>query len=135
MNAGASAPAFFLPEQGVVMHPFAHTALRAAAICGALILGMPAQAQESSDRNLPAATVQRQAAEIARGDPPRWFQEDVTTAERLRTVRKEIAAGLQENLGACRSLPAAERSACAKQARAIYQQEMAGARGMAMAGH
>jgi hypothetical protein len=55
-------------------------------------------------------------------------------AARLRTIRKETAAGLQENLGACKSAPAAERSACVKEARAIYQLEMAGAKARAASG-
>lgn len=110
------------------------TIVRAALACGAMVLAMFAQAQVTGDQNLPAAVVNQQAAEIARGDPPRWHQEDSTMAARLQTIRKETAAGLQENLGACRSLPAAERPACVKEARAIYQLEMAGARARAMSG-
>jgi hypothetical protein len=112
-----------------------HTILRAAVACGAMVLAMLAQAQVTGgDQNLPAAVVNQQAAEIARGDPPRWHLEDSTLAARLQTIRKETAAGLQENLGACRRLPAAERAACVKEARAIYQLEMAGAKARAMAG-
>lgn len=111
-----------------------HTILRAALACGVMVLAMVAQAQVSGDQNLPPAVVAQQAAEIARGDPPRWHQEDSTVAARLQTIRKETAAGLQENLGACRSQPAAERAACIKEARAIYQLEMAGARARAMSG-
>jgi len=111
-----------------------HILLRAAVACGAMLLAMQAQAQVSGDQNMPAAVVNQQAAEIARGDPPRWHMEDTTMAARLQTIRKETAAGLQENLGACRRLPASERGPCMKEARAIYQQEMAGARARAMSG-
>jgi len=111
-----------------------HTILRAALACGAVVLAMVAQAQVSGDKNLPSAVVYQQEAEIAKGDPPRWHQEDSTVAARLQTIRKETAAGLQENLGACRNGPAADRPACIKEARAIYQQEMAGARARAMSG-
>lgn len=112
-----------------------NTLLRAAVACGAMILAMQAQAQVTGgDQNLPAAVVQQQAAQIARGDPPRWHVEDTSMAARLQTIRKETAAGLQENLGACRNGPAAERPACIKEARAIYQQEMAGAKARAMSG-
>jgi hypothetical protein len=111
-----------------------HTILRAALACGAVVLAMVAQAQVSGDKNLPAAVVNQQAAEIARGDPPRWHKEDSTVAARLQTIRKETAAGLQENLGACRTGPAAERASCIKEARAIYQQEMASARERATSG-
>jgi hypothetical protein len=98
-----------------------------------LLVLSAAYAQESSDQNIPAATVRQQAAEIAKGDPARWFREDATAAARLRTLHKEIAAGLQEAQGNCKRQPAAERSACMKEARATYQQEMAGARAQAMA--
>lgn len=114
-------------------HP-EHTILRAALACGAVVLAMVAQAQVSGDQNLPPAVARQQEAEIAKGDPPRWHREDSTVAARLQTIRKETAAGLQENLGACRNGPAAGRAACIKEARAIYQQEMAGARARAMAG-
>lgn len=102
-----------------------------AAAC--LLILSAAQAQESSDQNVPAATARQQAAEMARGDPARWFREDATAAARLRTLQKEIGAGLQEAQGNCRRMPAAERSACNKDARATYQQEMAGARARVIA--
>ncbi len=96
-----------------------------------LVMASP-EAQESRDSNVPPATAAKQAAEIARGDPPRWYHEDRTLQARLRTLHKEIGAGLQEAQGACRSLPAAERGACLREARAAYQRDMAGARAQAM---
>ena len=110
--------------------PFVRAALCAAAC---LITMGSAQAQQSSDQNVPAATARQQAMEISRGDPSRWFREDATAAARLRTLHKEIAAGLQEAQGNCRRMPTAERAACNKEARAIYQQEMAGAKAQVMA--
>ena len=110
-----------------------HTPLRALLAGAALLLAVTAQAQESSDRNVPPATARKQAAEISRGGPARWEQPDTSVAARLRTIRKETAAALQENLGNCRAQPAAERSTCAREARDIYRQEMAGARARAMA--
>ncbi len=108
--------------------------LRSACALAAMVIAMSAaQAQESTDQNIPAATVRQQHAEIARGDPARWYREDLSSAERLRSLHKEIGAALQEAQGACRALPAAERGACIKEARAIYQQEMAGARAQAAA--
>jgi len=115
--------------------------LRSAAGVGALFLALSAQAQStpvqagpaSSDANLPPATLRHQKAEIARGDPARWSQENTSTSARLRTIHKEIAAGLQESLGACRRMAASERRACQAEARAIYKQEMAGARTRALA--
>ena len=88
---------------------------------------------ESSDSNVPPATARKQAAEVASGGPARWDREDTTMAARLRTVHKEIAAGLQEAQGNCRRMATAERSACMKEARAIYSREMAGARARVMA--
>ena len=108
--------------------------LRALLVGAALLLAVSAQAQESSDQNVPRATAQKQAAEVSRGGPARWEQPDLSVAERLRTIRKETAAGLQENLGNCRAQPPAERSACVREARDIYRQEMAGARARAMSG-
>jgi hypothetical protein len=105
----------------------------------ALLAAAAAQAQttvpepSSTDTNVPPATAQKQVSEISRGDPARWYREDLTVAARLRTLQKEIAAGLQEAQGACRKLPAAERADCLAEARATYKQDMAGARAQAMA--
>lgn len=90
-------------------------------------------AHESSDSNVPPATQRKQAAEVASGGPARWNQEDATMAARLRTVQKEIGAGLQEAQGNCRRMATSERAACLKEARAIYNREMAGARERVMA--
>ena len=86
----------------------------------------------STDSNVPPATAAKQAREIAHGDPSRWFREDATMAARLRTLQKEIGAGLQEAQGACRKLAAAERAGCMSEARATYQKDMAGARAQLM---
>ena len=116
------------------MHQPEHFVQRVLFACGALVLAISAQAQVSTDANVPPSTARQQAAEIARGDPARWHQEDNTMAARLRTIRKETAAALQENLGVCRSGPAAERASCIKEARATYQLEMAGAKARAASG-
>lgn len=110
--------------------PFLRTLLGACALLAAI---GAAQAQQSTDSNVPPATAQIQAREIARGDPARWFREDASMAQRLRTLRKEIGAGLQESQGACRKMAAPERAACMKQARATYNRDMAGARAQVMA--
>jgi hypothetical protein len=112
----------------------AHFFRRAVFACGALAVVAAAHAQVSTDANVPPATARKQTLEIARGDPARWQQEDTTPAARLRTIRKEIAAGLQENLGVCKAGPATERAACVKEARATYQLEMAGAKARAAGG-
>ena len=115
------------------MHQSKKFLARAALCAGTVLLALSAQAQQpvSSDSNVPAATARKQAAEVANGGPARWNTEDVTVEARLRTIRKEAAAGLQENLGNCRAMPAAERGACTREARASYAEEMAGARARA----
>ena len=131
-------------------HSVYTVAARAAITCAGLVLALSAQAQNttssttsvqaptlpkvSTDANVPPATARKQEAELARGGPFRWNEEDVTPAARLRTIRKETAAALQENLGVCKADPAAERSACMKEARDTYQQEMAGAKARATSG-
>ncbi|NHZ91935.1 hypothetical protein F2P45_23435 [Massilia sp. CCM 8733] len=114
------------------------TSMLRATLAAACLLGMPFASahlpQTSTDQNVPAATARQQAAEIARGDPARWTREDVTPEARLRTLRKEMGAALQEAKGACRALPVSERSACNKEAQANYQKDMAGARAQAAAG-
>ena len=107
---------------------------RAAFACGAFAVLISAHAQVSTDANVSPATARQQETKIARGDPSRWHQEDATLAARLRTIRKETAAALQENLGACRSLAASARPACVKEAWATYQLEMAGAKARARSG-
>jgi hypothetical protein len=94
-----------------------------------------AQDAPSSDSNVPVATAQKQARELSRGDPSRWFRDDATMAQRLRTLQKEIGAGLQEAQGACRKMTTAERAGCMKDARSTYQHDMAGARAQVMAEH
>ena len=97
-----------------------------------LLVASSSDAQESRDSNLPPAVVAQQKAEIRHGDPARWFQEDRTLQARLKTLHKEIAAGLQEAKGACRTLPAADRSACLNEAKLAYEHDMANARSQAM---
>lgn len=110
-----------------------HPRLRALAAAGLFALACGAHAQTtlaptSTDSNVPPATAQKQAREIAQGDPARWFREDPSAAAALRRLHKEIGAALQEAQGACRKLPASERAACMSEARANYQKDMAGAK-------
>lgn len=91
------------------------------------------QDQPSTDRDVPPAAAAKQAAEIARGDPARWYKEDKTFAAHLRTLQKEIGAAQAEALTACRSLPAGERAGCVRDARATYRHDMSSARSLAMA--
>lgn len=96
---------------------FHHIAGGLAMACAALL----AQAQD----NTPPQNVQLQQKEIAKGDPARWYQEDATSAEQTRTLRKEIGAALAESTNACKKGPASERDACIREARETYKQDMA----------
>ncbi|NML61707.1 hypothetical protein HHL21_11570 [Massilia sp. RP-1-19] len=125
MLAAAAAPAQTTPP--------ADTTSASATASASAQVDATAKPQDSSDQNIPPATARKQAAEVATGDPQRWYREDATAAARLRTIQKEIAAGLQEAQGNCRRQLTAERTACLKDARAIYQKEMAEARSRAMA--
>jgi hypothetical protein len=87
-----------------------------------------AAAQTSNDAMVAPAAASKQAREIARGDPVRWYREDATTQQRWRTRQKEIGAALDEAKNACRQGPAAERSSCLKAAQETWKEEMAAAR-------
>jgi hypothetical protein len=87
--------------------------LLAAGACGL------AQAQTT-----PPEVAAHQRQELARGDPARWYQDDATTPEQLRNLRKEISAALQEATTACKRGPASERAGCMKEAQANYKHDM-----------
>ena len=53
---------------------------------------------------------------------------DLTPQQLYRTAVREAGGGLQLNLGACKDLAVVERPACTREAREIYQREMAAAR-------
>lgn len=118
--------------------PFILRALAGATLLCAALGSAQAQSSApnpSTDANVPPATAQKQARELAQGDPARWFREDPSAAASLRRLQKEIGAALQEAQGACRKLPAAERSSCMSEARATYNKDMAGAKAQVMAEH
>jgi len=101
------------------------TMLRGAVLGAFLAAGAPlALAQASTDANVPAAAASKQAREIAHGDPVRWYKEDATRQERMRTRQKEIGAALDEARNACKNGAAGERQACLKTAQATYEEEM-----------
>jgi hypothetical protein len=87
-----------------------------------------ALAQTSNDAMVAPAAASKQAHEIARGDPVRWYREDATTQQRWRTRQKEIGAALDEAKNACRQGPAQERASCLKAAQETWKEEMATAR-------
>jgi hypothetical protein len=98
-------------------------ALLASAGAGAQTTGQ-AQGQAHDDSTVGKAVASKQAGEIQRGDPARWYRDDASRQARLRTLQKEIGAAYQEAKNACRDRAASERGACLKEARAAYEQDM-----------
>ena len=99
-------------------------AIALAAVLGTAAAGACAQAQTHDDSTVDKAVAVKQAGEIRRGDPGRWYREDPSRPARLRTLQKEIGAAYEEAKHACRETAAAGRGACLKEARASYEQEM-----------
>lgn len=106
--------------------------LRVALVACALgASAIPALAQtEGSDRAVPAAVASKQKAEIARGDPKRWYKESNSDQARLQIQKKEINAAYTEAKNACRKGEAGSRSQCLKDARVAYEQDMRNAKGL-----
>jgi len=96
-----------------------HHYLGLAALCAAALSGTAAQAQQ------PPLPPQNAADGPQASDPQRWYVDDATRQEQLRTLRKEIGAARDEAQKQCRQLPASDRGACLKDADTTYQQDMA----------
>ncbi len=99
-----------------------------ALLAGLLGAAAPLALAQSSDANVPPAAASKQAREMARGDPVRWYREDTTRQERMRTRQKEIGAALDEAKNACKQGPASERASCLKAAQDTWRREMAALR-------
>ena len=68
-------------------------------------------------------------------DPQRWYVDDATRQEQLRTLRKEIGAALQEAQKQCKSMAAPDRDSCMKDAHDTYQHDMSNAEQLREAAH
>ncbi|MFS2028369.1 hypothetical protein ACL58G_18965 [Massilia sp. GER05] len=64
---------------------------------------------------------------MAAKDPARWTQGDKTKAQRMATLKKEINAAYAEQQTACKKKSSAKRASCLKEARMVYQRDMASA--------
>ncbi|QOY95990.1 hypothetical protein IM543_09230 [Massilia sp. UMI-21] len=84
----------------------------------------PTPPRTNGDAVVAPLAAAKQAREISQGDPARWYREDGSPQARLRTLQKEIGAALQEAENACKKAAAAERTACLREARAIYQRDL-----------
>lgn len=65
-------------------------------------------------------------------DPARWYVEDATPQAKFQTMKKEVDAAYKEAMTECKAMPAADRGACMKDARAIFQADMASAKSVLM---
>jgi hypothetical protein len=91
--------------------------------CG-VMMACAAFASQAQSHTTPPENRELQHAEIAKGDPARWSQEDATPEAKARTLRKEIGAALAEAQIACKKGPAAERKGCEQEARATYKRDI-----------
>jgi hypothetical protein len=112
-------------------------AVLAAALC---VTSLAAGAQTAGaragddDSSVPPAVADKQRAEIAKGDPARWTTGDNSTEARLKTLKKEIGAAYAQAKIECGKMSKAERADCLKEARRIYEHDMAAAPQMAKGG-
>jgi hypothetical protein len=95
-----------------------------AALFAAATMATASAAQAQDDSTVGKAVAAKQASEIRRGDPARWYREDPNRQARLRTLQKEIGAAYEEAKNACREGAAAGRGACLKEARATWERDM-----------
>ena len=95
--------------------------------CGVLATSLMTLAHAQS-HTTPPENAKLQKQEIAKGDPARWYQDDSTPSQQMRTLRKEIAAAFQEANIACKREPGKERASCLKDARDTYRHDMANAK-------
>jgi len=62
------------------------------------------------------------------GDPPRWYQEEMTPHGYFLTLKKEAGAAYGESVIACKRADSAIRAACMHEAHKVFEQDMADAR-------
>lgn len=61
-------------------------------------------------------------------DPPQWHTEDTTPQMRYQTSKKEAGAAYEEARKECKAMRGADASACNREARENYQQDLATAK-------
>ncbi len=60
-------------------------------------------------------------------EPARWTQEDVTTAQKFATAKKDIDAAKYDAIIACKLVPPAQYSSCVAEANRIHAEDIAAA--------
>jgi hypothetical protein len=103
-----------------------------AALCLFACAASQAQSQDPNDHQ-PAP--QNADAGPRASDPQRWYVDDATRQEQLRTLRKEIGAALQEAQKQCQGMAAPDRDGCMKDARSTYQHDMSNVEQLREAAH
>jgi len=106
-------------------------------VAGLCLLACGAGQAQMQDRDqTPSSTVPQNADAGPRAtDPQRWYVDDATRQEQLRTLRKEIGAALQEAQKQCQAMAAADRDGCMKDARSTYQHDMSNVEQLREAAH
>jgi hypothetical protein len=74
-----------------------------------------------------AAFSQTRPTVSAMPEPARWTQEDVTTAQKFTTAKKEMAAAKYDAIVACKLAQPAKYSSCVAEANRIYAEDVAAA--------
>lgn len=72
-----------------------------------------------------AAAMNASAQQSMEREPANWTKEDATPKARYQTSLKEAKAAYRENLAQCKSMSGSERAACNKEARTVYQDDLA----------
>ncbi|MES2036468.1 MAG: hypothetical protein V4495_01405 [Pseudomonadota bacterium] len=62
-----------------------------------------------------------------RGDPERWYQEEMTPMAYFKTLKKEAEAVYQLSVIECKRVERSQQNACLREAKATMQQDMADA--------
>ncbi|MFZ6872625.1 hypothetical protein ACO0LF_11200 [Undibacterium sp. Di27W] len=62
-----------------------------------------------------------------RGDPDRWFQEEMTPMAYFKTLKKEAEAVYQLSAIDCKRMERSQQSSCLRDAKATMQQDIADA--------
>ncbi|PXX44036.1 hypothetical protein [Undibacterium pigrum] len=60
-----------------------------------------------------------------RGDPERWYQEEMTPMAYFKTLKKEAEAVYQLSSMECKRAERSQQSACLREAKATMQQDIA----------
>jgi hypothetical protein len=76
----------------------------------------------------PALAVDTDSTAIGqRGDPERWYQEEMTPMAYFKTLKKEAEAVYQLSVAECKRAERSQQSTCLREAKSVMQQDIADA--------